>query len=227
MKFNRTRIKLFSTLSLLAVSLMTITPAHAELATTSLLTQGMSGAQVTELQTDLQGLGYFTYPTITGYYGSVTAQAVMNYQAAYGLSADGKVGPITATSINHAMVKKQLVADTYSYTGVPYAWGGTSPTSGFDCSGFVYFMYASHGVTSVPRTTSANLYTMGTAIDAAHLQPGDLVFYSLSNNGVISHVGIYTGEGKFISATTSKGVYEYAMNNTYWAPKYMGAKRLY
>ncbi|MGZ4106207.1 MAG: C40 family peptidase [Tumebacillaceae bacterium] len=227
MKPSGTRIKTFSTLAFLVASLLSFTPANAALSTTATLAQGMSGVQVTELQTDLQSLGFFSYPTITNYFGSVTAQAVKNYQTAYQLPTDGIVGPKTADSINHAMVKKQIVADTYKYTGVKYLWGGVSPTGGFDCSGFVYYMYSTHGVTTMPRTTSAVLFTKGTPVDRAHLEPGDLVFYSLAGNGVVSHVGIYTGNGKFMSALTSKGIYEQSLDSTYWAPKYLGAKRLY
>jgi peptidoglycan endopeptidase LytF len=185
----------------------------------------MSGTLVSDLQTDLNTLGYYTYPSITGYYGSVTAQAVKDFQFAYGLSADGIAGPITQQNIDNALVKKDIVADTFQYIGIPYLWGGTT-TKGFDCSGFVYYMFNSHGV-PISRTTSAQMFTWGTPVAPDKLMPGDLVFYSLSQNGQVSHVGIYIGNGQFMSALSSKGIYAQALNNTYWAPKYMGAKRIY
>ncbi len=72
----------------------------------STLSLGMSGDSISALQRDLKTLGYFTYPTITGYYGTVTQQAVRSFQSAYSLAVDGKAGPITRTALNRALVKK-------------------------------------------------------------------------------------------------------------------------
>ena len=187
---------------------------------------GSRGSAVSTLQKNLKALGYYTYGSITGYYGTVTRQAVSNFQRAYGLTASGNVNSATNTQIWHALVKKRLVAHTYRYTGVPYKWGGSTP-SGFDCSGFVYYMFNYEGV-KFPRTTSEEIYTMGTRVTStANLRPGDLVFFAVNRPGVISHVGFYEGNGKFISATTSKGIYTYPLTTGYWAKYYMGAKRVY
>jgi cell wall-associated NlpC family hydrolase len=203
------------------------TPATTSASQAENLSYGMSGSAVATLQQNLQTLGYFQYSSVTGYFGPVTKRAVLNFQTAYGLRADGIVGPLTRTAITHALVMKQLATDSLNYIGVPYHWGGTSPDTGFDCSGFVYYLFQKHGITSVPRTSSAQLDQMGTAIDRNHLQPGDLVFFSLSGNGAVSHVGIYLGDGKFVSPLSSKGVYVQTLDNPYWAPKYVNAKRLY
>lgn len=101
---------------------------------------------------------------------------------------------------------KALAADSYSYIGTPYTWGGVSPATGFDCSGFVYFMFNKFGVNTV-RTTSGNLFKQGTAVATTALKPGDLVFFSMSTPGVAGHVGFYTGNNQFISATRSAGIY--------------------
>lgn len=205
-------------------------PIYADTTTTysTTLYQGMSGPEVTALQENLQTLGYYSYPSITGYFGSLTKTAVINFQQAYGLKADGIVGTRTQTEIQHALVKKQIVEDSYDYLNIPYQWGGYSPTTGFDCSGFIYYMFHSHGVTEVPRTTSPELYKLGKDISLDQLQPGDLVFFSIELTGNISHVGIYLGGGKFISPLKSKGVYVQSMiNNSYWSPRYLGAKRVY
>lgn len=222
---------ILTTASLLAVSSLLVQAglpanARAETVYTTSLAQGTSSTAVTTLQTKLQTLGYFTYPTITGYYGSVTTSAVIAYQKDYGLSADGIAGPITLTSIDHAIVKKNLIADSYNYISVPYKWGGSSPTEGFDCSGFVYYMFNKFGISSV-RTTSDNLYKQGTSISRASLKPGDLVFFSIAGSGAVDHVGFYVGNNKFISATRSAGIYIQSLDSTYWGPKYMGAKRVY
>ncbi len=131
----------------------------------------------------------------------------------------------TQTQKTAQQVKQELVADSYNYLGVPYVWGGTT-TAGFDCSGFVSFMFSKHGV-DIPRVTSGGYYQMGTAVSRANLEPGDLVFYAVNRPGEISHVGFYVGNNQFISATSTKGIAVYSLDNSYWSQYYVGAKRVY
>ena len=115
-----------------------------------------------------------------------------------------------------------IIATAKQYIGVPYVWGGSTP-SGFDCSGFVQYVFAKHGIT-LPRT-SAQQYTVGKWVSKSNLQPGDLVFYNTSGSGV-SHLGIYIGNGQFIHASSSKGVMISEMSNSYWSARYYGARRV-
>ncbi|WP_318502527.1 NlpC/P60 family protein [Bacillus sp. T3] len=182
-------------------------------------------SSATVIQKQLQSLGYYAVPTMTGTYDSTTIQALKNFQSDYGLTVTGTEDSATVTAIQHALVKKEIVRDTNNYIGVPYLWGGATPT-GFDCSGFVYFMFNKHGV-EMSRTTSSNLYLQGTPISRSKLQPGDLVYYAVNSPGVISHVGFYVGDNKFVSATSSKGIQVVSLDNSYWSQYYVGAKRIY
>ncbi|WP_431030438.1 NlpC/P60 family protein [Lysinibacillus sp. LZ02] len=121
-----------------------------------------------------------------------------------------------------AATPKELTATAYKYIGVPYVYGGTT-TSGLDCSGFTRLVFSQLGI-SINRTSSAQ-YSQGTAVSKSNLQVGDLVFYNTSGRGV-SHVGIYVGNNKFIHSGTSTGVTVASMSTSYWATRYVGAKRI-
>ena len=118
----------------------------------------------------------------------------------------------------------QIVETAKKYLGVPYVYGGTSP-SGFDCSGLVYYVLKAHGIT-VSRSSAA-MYSCGTPISKSELQPGDLVFFQGTYKSGISHVGIYAGNGQFIHSPQSGEVVSYAdLNSTYYTNHYYGAIRV-
>jgi murein DD-endopeptidase len=107
--------------------------------------------------------------------------------------------------------------------GVPYQWGGMSP-SGFDCSGLIKYSYARAGKT-LNRTAAQMFYGNGYRI-YNYIQPGDLMFYAPTKASSPTHVAMYIGNGKMIMASSSKGVMITSTNNSYWHPRYVGTKRV-
>jgi len=128
-------------------------------------------------------------------------------------------------SVSAAGTQQQDIVNlAKSYIGVPYLYGGTTP-SGFDCSGFIRFIYEKLGI-NLPRV-SADQYNTGTKVSKAELQPGDLVFFEKTyNKAGITHSGVYIGNNEFISATSSKGIKIDSLSSSYWGPKYYGATRV-
>lgn len=115
----------------------------------------------------------------------------------------------------------KLIEAAKKLQGIPYHWGGTS-TAGFDCSGFVNYVFNQQGV-ELPRTSREMLAQSGSSVPSSQLKQGDLVFFTI---GSIDHVGIYLGNDAFISATSSRGIHIDSLSSNYWGSKYVGAKRI-
>ena len=110
-----------------------------------------------------------------------------------------------------------------SLRGTPYKSGGTDP-GGFDCSGFVWYVFGQHGV-PVPRTVGEQ-YGAGGSVAPTDLQAGDLVFFATAGSGA-SHVGIVVGGDSFVHAPSSSGVVRVErLGATYWSSRFLGARRL-
>ncbi len=93
-----------------------------------------------------------------------------------------------------------MLHEAEKFLGWPYVWGGSSPSTSFDCSGYVSWVINQSGVGSVGRQTAQGLYNLCTPVSSANAQPGDLIFFTgtYSSPGPVSHVGIYVGGGRFI-----------------------------
>ncbi len=131
-----------------------------------------------------------------------------------GVAASTPEGSTVAPPNTHGGV----VGIAMRYLGVPYRWGGASP-SGFDCSGLVVYAYSQMGI-SLPHSTYA-LYAMGTAVSRDQLQPGDLVFFS-----GLGHMGIYIGGGQFIHAPHTGDVVKISSLSGYYSSAWVGARRI-
>jgi LysM repeat protein len=114
-----------------------------------------------------------------------------------------------------------IMETAFSQVGNPYRYGGNSPETGFDCSGFVSWVYKQLGIV-LPRS-SREMMTAGTPIARSELRPGDLVFFNYG----YSHVGIYTGNGRYIhSPSTGKRIQESDLNGRGRTEHYVGARRI-
>lgn len=192
---------------------------------------GDQGSDVAAIQAQLNNLG-FSAGSADGDFGDMTVDAVKAFQRSRGLDADGIVGvqtyralmgrDIPASRDSSTAYIRRIVQTSMRYTGVPYVFGGTSP-SGFDCSGFTRYVFAQSGI-YLPRTADEQ-FEVGRHVSYSRLQPGDLVFFSTYAAGA-SHSGIYIGNGQFISATSSRGVAIDSMNSSYWGSRYVGARRV-
>jgi cell wall-associated NlpC family hydrolase len=115
-----------------------------------------------------------------------------------------------------------VVSIALQYLGIPYKWGGTSPATGFDCSGLVQYVYAQVGISLPHYTVSQWKYSGAVPVAKNDLQPGDLVFF----NG-LDHVGIYLGYGDFIDAPHTGATVEIdSLSESWFASRYEGARRI-
>lgn len=121
------------------------------------------------------------------------------------------------------LLRNDIVRTARQYIGVPYRWGGESPRTGFDCSGLTMVVYQLNGF-DLPRS-SAQQWRAGTPIKRSQLAKGDLVFFATSGGRRVSHVGIYTGDSKFLHAP-SKGrkIRISSLTNQYYQSRYLGAR---
>jgi len=121
-------------------------------------------------------------------------------------------------------LRGKLIASAMEYLGVPYVSGGTSPR-GFDCSGFVQYVFAGQGI-RIPRSCDAQM-AAGQIIPRHELQPGDLVLFqgTTRQKAIATHVGIYLGDDKIIHAG-SRGISVADLNSSYFDSHYLCARRL-
>jgi cell wall-associated NlpC family hydrolase len=142
-------------------------------------------------------------------------------QAALAQAAGDPIGVTASTPDTTVAPPSQyggVVGIAMRYLGVPYAWGGASP-SGFDCSGLVMYAYGQMGI-SLPHYTGAQ-WNVGVAVSRGDLQPGDLVFFD-----GLGHVGIYIGGGQFIHAPHTGDVVKISSMTGWYASTYVGARRI-
>ncbi len=131
-----------------------------------------------------------------------------------------------STGVNSVFEGAQnLVLNAMGFMGIPYRFGGASPEAGFDCSGFVQYVFRQAAGLVLPRSSFEQI-RQGVVVARDELQVGDLVFFN-TMRATASHVGIYIGENRFIHAPSrGKTVEIVDITNSYWQARYDGARRL-
>lgn len=203
-------------------------PAPAE--NKSVYKVGDKGWKVKQAQRYLLQLG-FAPGEADGLFTKSTRKALRKFQAKYKLKVTGNLDNATYEELKWQIESKEyggtaasikILKTAARFRGVPYLWGGTTP-HGFDCSGFVQYVFAQNGI-RLTRTADTQALE-GKHVAKKDLKPGDLVFFSTYEPGA-SHDGIYAGNGQFWNATSSRGVMLCDLNDSYWGPRYYTARRI-
>lgn len=155
-------------------------------------------------------LGYFSEHT-----DLFTQSALINYaKTKFTLNGNG-----SASLTNGSSGNSKIVIEAEKYLGIPYVWGGSSP-SGFDCSGLTWYVYKSQGI-NIPRVADDQRIAAPIKVDNNNLQPGDLVFFG-DSGGYASHVGIYAGDRKMIHApSTGKTIQYTSIDSNYYTTRFI------
>lgn len=147
--------------------------------------------------------------------------------------AKGRAGKLSGTPIQErhtflsdmATQASDVVVGALHMIGVRYRWGGNTPDSGLDCSGFVRYVFQDALGLTLPRR-AVEMSRVGTQIKMTDLRPGDLVFFNTMRR-TFSHVGIYIGDNKFVhSPSTGNNIRVDRLDNRYWEKRYTGARRV-
>ena len=191
---------------------------------------GDKGWKIKQAQQYLQKLGYDPGGT-DGKFTKTTRKSIRQFQKKYKLKETGNLDNATyeelkwqaeAKDYGGNVASTKILKTAAQYKGVPYVFGGTTP-NGFDCSGYVQYVFAKHGI-RLTRTADTQALE-GKYVSKKSLRPGDLVFFTTYEPGA-SHVGIYAGNGQFWNATSSRGIMLSNLNDSYWGPRYYTARRI-
>ena len=191
---------------------------------------GDKGWKIKQAQQYLQKLGFEPGET-DGRFTKSTRKAIRKFQKKYNLKETGNLDNATYEELKWQAEAKEYGGNVAStkilktaaqYKGVPYVFGGTTP-NGFDCSGYVQYVFAKNGI-RLTRTADTQALE-GKFVSKKNLKPGDLVFFTTYEPGA-SHVGIYAGNQKFWNATSSRGIMLSDLNDSYWGPRYYTARRI-
>lgn len=139
--------------------------------------------------------------------------------------APADTSAVTRSTNSWSATAQEIILSALSQTGVKYKYGGNSPEGGFDCSGFVRYVFQQAANLTLPHGARA-ISQLGQTVTQRELKPGDLVFFNTVRS-TFSHVGIYIGNNRFIhSPSAGSAISVTDMGDSYWAKRFTGARRL-
>ncbi|MGN7738588.1 C40 family peptidase [Pseudomonas sp. 22526] len=122
----------------------------------------------------------------------------------------------------------KMIGRAHQLIGIPYRWGGTSVSQGFDCSGLLVYLFRTEAGVHIPRTTTSMLQSNARTIARRDLKSGDAVFFRHNGGSRMKHVGLYIGGDRFIHAPrTGKTIRIDSLSNKYWGKSFLTAKRFH
>lgn len=128
--------------------------------------------------------------------------------------------------ISRSQMADDVLLQAMAQIGVPYRWGGSSPQTGFDCSGLIGYVFNNSMNIKLPRSTTEMMRLKAPVIERSRLRSGDIVFFATSGGRRVSHAGIYVGDNRFIHAPSSGGKVRIdSLDMPYWNKAYLQAKR--
>ena len=160
---------------------------------------------------------------------NITAENKSNAQRIYLLAKYGQVSPGSGLPPGAAMGDGSyaaLIAEAEQFLGYPYVFGGSTPQTSFDCSGFVCWVYTQSSVYNLPRTTATGIYNQCAIVSRDEAKPGDLIFFTKTYvcTGPVSHVGIYVGDGKMLHCGSP--IQYTSIDTNYWREHFYAFGRL-
>ena len=185
-----------------------------------------AGTSYSVITTLSKGTAVTVHSTSNGW-SKITANGVNGYVSSEYLSST-KPSTNSSNSSNSSSSSVNAVLNLAAQQlGKPYVWGAQGPSS-FDCSGLTYYVYKNAAGVTLPRVSS-DQSRYGTTVSKSNLKAGDLIFFDTSgpNNGAVSHVGIYVGNGEMIHASSSSSkIVQVSIETSYWNDAYVTAKRV-
>lgn len=141
------------------------------------------------------------------------------------LAVAASLAASSARAVTIAAARTSILAQTMPYLNIPYLWGGVSPDTGLDCSGFVQLVYQRAGL-SLPRVAREQ-FSATRHLKPREVQPGDLIFFSMHRPRArkVDHVGIYLGKGLFIHASVTNGIHVEPVSKTYYQERLVSIRR--
>ena len=160
------------------------------------------------------------------FYFDVGTKTLYGENTGGGTTGGGNGGNVIPPNSYDDATVQTLMEEAAKYLGYPYVWGGSSPSTSFDCSGFVCWVFTNSGVHNLPRTTAQGIYDQCTPVSASEAKAGDIIFFTGTYNspGAVSHVGIYCGDGVMIHC--GDPISYASINSPYWQSHFFSFGRL-